>query len=251
MSLAFVEPTTSASHFSCLLYGPEGVGKSVAAASAPGPILYLNADAKDGLRFARHKFAGKDIREVRVTGLQVLYDAVLYVQENPDVQTVVLDTVGTAYQAVLRDVARDDKHPTLPEYGDTGTHIERFVEALIELPVNVVLVSHDMTVEVAGVENDGTLAREQMPMVGTSKPGLSKKLMQLVSIVGFCGVRYEGEEREFVAQLFEGHGRRAKDRTSALGDVRPMDLEEWSAAIGQLYAPGAAANGNGKSKEKK
>ncbi len=239
MSLQFIEPSTT-QHFSAILFGPEGIGKSVAAASAPGPILYLNADAKDGLRYARRKFAEKDIREVRVTGLQVLYDAILYVQQNGDVQTVVLDTVGKAYQAVLRDLARDDKHPTLPEYGDTGTHVERFVEALIELPVNVILVAHDMTVEVAGVEQEGTLSREQFPFVGTSKEALSKRLMQLVSVVGYCGVRHEGEQREFVAQLFEGHGRRAKDRTSALGDVRVTDLSEWAEAIRVFHASPAA-----------
>jgi len=36
-----------------LLYGPPKSGKTVAAASAPKPLLYLNADRPNATRFAR------------------------------------------------------------------------------------------------------------------------------------------------------------------------------------------------------
>lgn len=235
-----IEPPVTTHRFSALLYGPEGSRKSTAAASAPDPIVYLNADRRDGIRFARNLFPGKDLREVRVTGLETLHETVFYVRENPDVETVVIDTVGRTFDLVLRDIAQDDKRATTPEIGTAQTEIERFIEALIELDVNVILVAHDMTVEVEGSDNDGTLLRERMPMCGTSKPSFPRKLMRLVSVVGYCGVMGDGDDRRGVAQLEEGHGRRAKDGTGALAGndgVRDLDLSEWAGAVNAFYAP--------------
>lgn len=50
-SLNFVEPLTEA-HMNILLYGPPKTGKTVGAATAPGPILYLNADRPNATRYA-------------------------------------------------------------------------------------------------------------------------------------------------------------------------------------------------------
>lgn len=235
-----IEPPVSTHRFSALLYGPEGSRKSTAATSAPGPILFLNGDRKDGIRFARSIYPEKDIREVRVGGLNTLHDTILYVREHDEIETVAVDTVGRTFDLVLRDIAKDDKQPTLPEIGKAQTEIERFVETLIDEDVNVVLVAHDMTIETSGSEHDGTLMREQMPMTGTSKPSFSRKLMRIVSIVAFCGVLGDGEHRRGMAQLFEAGGRRAKDGTGALAGedgFRATDLTEWAEAIDVFYAP--------------
>jgi hypothetical protein len=237
--LTFVEPVPR-TRFSVILYGPEGSRKSTGAASAPGPILYLNADRKDGIAYARTLYAGKDIRELRPSALADLHDAVFYVREHPEIETVVIDTIARLFELVLRDQAKNDKHATLPEIGDAQTEIERFVELLIEEDVNVVLVAHDMTVETSGSEGDGTLMREQMPMCATQKPGFSRKLMRAVSVVGFCGVVGDGDQRRGVAQLVEAGGRRAKDNTGALAGedgTRVVDLTEWAGAITAFYAP--------------
>jgi hypothetical protein len=238
VTLEIVAPSTT-QRFSTILYGPEGSRKSTAACSAPGPILYLNGDRRDGIRFARSIYPGKDIRETRVTGLSTLYETVFYVQEHPEIETVVIDTVGRVFDLVLRDHARDNKRATQPEIGEVQTHIERFVEALIDEDVNVVLVAHDMTVDVEGSEHDGTLLRQRMPMCGTSKPSFPRKLMRLVAVVGFCGVMGEGADRRGVAQLIEAGGRRCKDGTGALAGVegfRDLDLTEWAQAITAFYA---------------
>lgn len=241
-ALQFVEPSTS-HRFAALLYGPEGSWKSTDAASAPAPNLILNADRKDGIKFARRHYPGKDLREIRVVGLDTLHETVLYVREHPEVETVTVDTVGRVFDLVLRDQAKDDKRPTLPEIGYVQTEIERFVETLIEEDVNVVLVAHDMTVETVGSEGDGTLVREVLPMCGTSKPTFSRKLMRAVSIVGYCGVIGDGDQRRGVVQLYEAGGRRAKDNTGALAGedgVRAADLSEWAEAIGAFYAASPA-----------
>jgi hypothetical protein len=238
VSLAFVEQSVQAQRFSLLLYGAEGARKSTVACSAPGPIFYLNADRKDGIRFARRLYDDKDIREVRLTGLDTLHAAIFYVQEHPEVQTVVLDTVGRTFDLVLRSVAADDKNATFPEIGKAQTEIERFVETILEEDVNLILVAHDMTVETKGTEGAGTLMREQMPMCGTSKPGFTRKLMRIVSVVGYCGVAGDGDQRHAQVQLIEAADRRAKDGTGALaGDdgFRDADLSEWASAITEFY----------------
>ena len=240
MTLDIVAPT-SQQRFSALLYGPEGSRKSTGAASAPGPILYLNGDRRDGIRFARSLWPDKDIREVRVTGMATLAETIYYVREHPEIETVALDTVGRIFDLVLRDHAKDDKRATLPEIGEVQTTIERFVETLIEEDVNVVLVCHDMTVETSGSEHDGTLLREQMPMSGTSKPGFSQKLMRKVAVVAYCGVVGDGDERRGVAQMIAAGGRRCKDGTGALAGAegfRDLDLTEWAQAIQAFYASG-------------
>ena len=249
MTLTVVEPAV-VHRFSALLYGPEGSRKSTAAASAPDPNLYLNADRKDGIRFARSLYPDKELREVRVEGIGTLHETIFYVREHPEIETVTIDTVGRTFDLVLRSLAKDDKHATLPEIGHAQTEIERFVEALIEEDVNVVLVAHDMTMETSGSENDGTLLREQLPMTGTSKPGFSRKLMRLVSVVAFCGVTGEGEQRRGQAQLIEGWGRRAKDGTGALAGadgIRDLNLSDWAEAIEAFYAQPST---NATSKEK-
>lgn len=237
-----VEPSTT-HRFSALLYGPEGSWKSTNAASAPGPILYLNGDRKHGIRFARRQFAGKELREVRPTGLATLHNAIFHVRENPEIETVVVDTVGSVFDVVLRSIAQNEKQVTFPEIGRAQDEIEAFVKTLMEEDVNVVLVAHDMTVETAGSEGDGTLLREQMPMCGTSKPSFPRKLMRIVDVVAYCGVKGEGDERHGVAQLFESESRRAKDGTGALAGadgIREPNLTEWAEAINAFYADDGA-----------
>ena len=71
-SLTFVEQHPDP-NVNVLLYGGPKTGKTMGAASAPGPILYLNADRPNATRLAHAKY-GKAIREVRVEGLQTLID---------------------------------------------------------------------------------------------------------------------------------------------------------------------------------
>jgi CRISPR/Cas system-associated exonuclease Cas4 (RecB family) len=74
-SLTFADPQPR-QFLSVLLYGPSGIGKSTAACSTPGPIIYANADGAGALRFARKRYAGKEIMELPIAGrapLEQLY----------------------------------------------------------------------------------------------------------------------------------------------------------------------------------
>lgn len=234
MPLEFVKPTPAGSTANFLLYGPPGTGKTVGATSAPGPILVLNAEGPGGLRKAREIHAGTDIREVAVTGKDVLDASYLYVRDGNGVRTVVVDTVGEVHRVLLEEIGGD--RPSLQAWGDTNTVVERFVRALRDLDVNLVLTAHEEVVV------DGTTGETiRMPVTGGKKlPGL---LMAQVDVVAYTGVvSEEGRATRFVAQLIDGGGRRCKDRSGRLGAVRDVNLTEWLAAM----SPAGDGNNNRK-----
>lgn len=234
-------------HLSILLYGASGEGKSVGACSAPGPIIVANADGPGALRFARRHHRGKDIRELKVSGRKELDTLYLELRDgvHSDVETFVLDSFGRIYDLVLADLAGIDEHnrprkPTLPQRGDVNTYLERYVLALLELPIHVVIVAHDNPVVVSGNQEDGTAEIELFPFTGTNNPALAKKLMRPLDVVGYCGRMTVGEGDEqaeqFVAQVFKAGGRHAKDRTGVLGQFPELDLSAWVEKVAAAYA---------------
>lgn len=225
MTLQIVKPpdiTSPALNF--LLYGGPGNGKTTGACSAPGPCLVLNGEPGNPLRYAREIYGDK-IREVKLEGRGTLEDAYLYLKKGGDgEQTVVVDSLGELYRIVLEEISGGGK-PTLPNYGDAGTAVERFCRSLIDLPVNTVLIAHEATVK---DEEAGHF--ERLPVTGTSNPALGVKLMAMVDVVAYCGrvaAAREDEEDRYVGQLVSANGRRGKDRTGSLGKVRDLDLAEW------------------------
>ena len=242
MTLAFVtdeEVAQTSATIRVLLYGSHGTGKSTAACSAPAPILYLNADRADGIIWARSvKHRDKDIREVRVKTREAIEQAYLYTREGNDVKTVVFDSLGSIIDHVLRDLAKDGSHPTQPERGDAYTFVERYVEAFLELPVNVILLAHDLPIVVAGQEGESA-TYETVPFTGTKNPALGKTLMRKVQIVGYTGrvePDKEGEPPRYVAQLFPGGGRHGKDGTDVVGPVADLDLSAWAKLVSIAFS---------------
>lgn len=234
--LEFVTPEPD-HHVNVLLYGPPKTGKTTGAASAPGPVLVLNADRPNATRFAHAKY-GNAIKEVRVTGLDTLIQATLAVEAG-DFATVVVDTVGEVYRTVLEDMTDRVLRPQIQWYGDTGTHLERFCRAMVEAPVHAVFVCHELVVEDTDEEAD------HRPFTGTKNPVLAEKLMAMVDVFGYTGTVLgddgdsEGKEDEmsYMVQLVNGRGRRGGDRFNALGRVRELDLSEWIDTIHRASSP--------------
>lgn len=218
MTLQFVKPSTDTKYGKILLYGPPGAGKTNGAASAPGPILYLNAEGADALDFSREMFGNDKIREVAFTGKQSMVDTYLHAKEGKE-KTFVVDTIGEMYRMLLEEIGGE--RPTLQNYGDVNTMIERFVRSLRDLPMHVVIVCHE---EIA--DQEGELVRR--PVTGGKK--LPEILMAMMSTVAYCAVvprQEDGTPARYMAQLVQAKGRRAKDRGGKLGESRPLDLNEW------------------------
>lgn len=245
--LEFVKPSGDRfPHLNTILYGREGTSKTTGALSAPGPVLVLNAEGPNAVMFARERYGDDHIREVEVTGRDVLTQTILYLRDGGDgARSVVVDSLDALHKTLLEERAagpdgRPGK-PTLPQYGDVTTDIERFARALRDLPVNVVLVAHELAVK---DEEAGHF--ERTPFTGTSNPALGVRLMEMYDVVGYCGVIQppDGQvgEEQYVAQLVDANGRRGKDRTARLGKARELNLTEWLAAA-QIATAVTASNG--------
>lgn len=229
MSLTFVKPDQRPATWNVLLYGGSGNGKTMGALSAPGPVLAVNADGPDGTRKA-HAIYGDKIKEVKLDKTnadQTLNEVYLTLKDGSGFKTVVLDTMGEIYQALLDQWSKGGKI-SLPQRGDASTKLERYVRSLRDLPVNVVLVAQE---HIEDSETEDGKQRITKPLVGPREGLLWQKVMEAMSIVAYIGViPAEGDTpRRWVGQLVEAGGRKAKDRSGGLGDFRDLDLTDWFA----------------------
>lgn len=225
--LSFVQPQAAFTTFNTLLYGPGGSGKTIAATSAPGPVLVLNAEGPGGL--AKARALGRDIREVAFTGQAVLRPFCEAVKSNPlGVRTVVIDTVAKMYEKILDELG--GTKPQIQHYGQANKTIKDLVLFLRDQPVNVVLVAHEK------IDDTGD-ERIVRPLTGGQQ--LPEILIGEVDVCAYCGEVAATEDRpkRWVGQLVQERGRRAKDRSGALGSFRDLDLSEWLEVYSEALTP--------------
>ncbi len=224
MPLTFVEPTSSPPTLNIVLYGPEGSGKTWGSLSAPGPILYLNAEGRNGVDDAREHYGAAHIHEVTIDSPQVLDEAELYLRGGGEgEQTVVIDSLSSAYRALVDHFSGGGK-PSLPNYGDAGLRIERFCRALRDMPFNVIAIAHEIA-----IRDDATGAFERMPYTGSNNPALGVKIMSDYDVVAYSArvAPEDGSEPRTLAQVIAGNGRRGKNRGGFLPPFLPLDIGTW------------------------
>ena len=232
MTLKFAPAIEDAPTINVALIGPPKTGKTTGAASAPGPVLYVNTDLPTATRFARRKY-GDRVREVVFVGMQTLVDVTHAAYDTTEYPTVVIDSVGDLYRRMLEDASNRAVRPSLPTYGDVSVYLERFLRSLCEAPVNAVFVCHDLPLDGEDGED-----RVVLPFMGSTGKGgikLGRQLLGMVDVIGFTGVaRGEDGAAEYVAQLASAKGRGAGDRFNTLAGatgMRRLDLSEWIDAI--------------------
>lgn len=210
-----------------LLYAGPGKGKTTGAMSAPGPILLVNAEGRNAVQYARSRFPEKRIDEVPVTATNVvdaMREVALHVNGGAgDHKTVVVDSLGELYAAMLENVA-GSAAPTLPQYRDVGDRLLRFVRKLCHNPnVSVILLAH----ELAFRAEDGSM--ERVPFCGTNAPKMAMQIMKLVDVIayGVVKVTEDGTRRYGATIATPVAGAHGKDRTDALGDAQLVNVEAW------------------------
>lgn len=229
---ASTPPALGPSTLNAVLYGPPGTGKSTAAATAPGPeIVWVNFDGANALNYPRKVAAerGVEVIELRVgqdadprPGIE---QAVQYAA-NPTVGTIVFDGVGKLRDAVA--LAIGGPQPALSDWGLVAKYLRNLITQVRDLDVNSVWICHEQIVE----DGDGVIVRPEIDAKGRT----AELLMGEVDIVGRTGAYEEDGERKYGAQLTEGEGRRAKDRSGQLGAWRELDLTEWLAVFRDALA---------------
>lgn len=226
--LAFIDEAAAPETFNALLYGETGAGKSTGAATSPGPILWVNAEGPGALAYPRKvaRERGTQIHEVRiprgVSPRPILRKVIEHVRgsTDPQVQTVVVDTVAKVRDGLIRDMVTPGARNTIQQFGDVAKVLEEFVVILRDLPVNLILLCHE---EISDVEGERII----QPLIGGT---LTQKIPGEMDVVAYCGVSREAEtgEAQYLGQLIPGRGRRAKDRSGGgLGQVQPLDLTAW------------------------
>ena len=227
--MRFVAPPSEAETYAnVLLYGPPKTGKTAGAATAPGAVLYINADLPNATAFAKSRDPEGRIMEVEIDGLDTLGEIANAATQNPTWDAVVVDPIGELHRRLLESASNRAVRPTLNQYGDVSTHLERFCRFMCEAPVNFIIVAHELQTKDEAL---GTIDR--IPYTGTSNPALSQKLMGMVDILGYTGVvEQEDGGRQYVAQLVNEAGRRGGDRFNVLGEWRPIDLADWFEVAG-------------------
>lgn len=213
-----------------VLFGPAGAGKSSAAATAPSPIYVLNLEGGNALGYAR-KIARE--RGVQFNVLSLRHDedprpALREVMSRAAEKngTLVVDTFGKYRDQTARAIGGDQ--PSLPQWGQIGKSIMEAVRQMRDLPCNVVLICHE---EIKDSDEGDRIIR---PLIGGRT---TEDVMGEMDVIAYCAAHRTEEGIAYVGQLVTEKGRRAKDRSGALGSVRPLDLTEWL----ETYAAALAA----------
>jgi hypothetical protein len=234
--LEFVDPAETDPTYRVVLWAAPGQGKSVAAASAPTPILVVSADRPSAYRFARkhHGHTTETLREVRYLGPETLAQVYKYLAAHPDVKTVVIDPVSNIVDA-LADVAPPAKDGG-PDYQWINKKVLGFVKSLRTFDVNVVLVGHEKL-------NDGKGGDKKLyPALGG--PTLINKLLAEMDVVAHVErVPKPTEDNPgaavWIGQIQPRDNIVTKDGTDALGDRRIADLSRWFQVASDALAPDA------------
>lgn len=221
----FAEEPPVPEHINVLLYGATGSGRSAGAATAPGPIMWLNTAGPNALAYprivARHR--GTEVYEVRFGTAEDPRPKLRAVVEHlrsgePVVQTVVVDTIGRLRKLLIAAVVTRSKD-SREEFVDIAGMLQWFIGQLRDLPVNAVLIAHE------AIEDGGRVVGPQIGGV------LTEDVVSEVDIIGYCQPVRDDDQLTYCAHLVESRGRRAKDRSGGLGGLRPVDLSEWRDAF--------------------
>jgi hypothetical protein len=230
LTLTFVKPPEHPAP-NVFIYGPPKTGKTVGACSAPDEVLLLSGDTPNATREAHRRY-GDRIHEVRFEGLPTMTDTI-HLLNTPDhgFDVVVSDPVADFYRITLENLSRRATRPSIDLRGDTTTYLERFFRDLCErTDIATVIVAHETP-----VTDESTGVLERLPFTGTSNTKLASKILSMVDIIGYSGVKYEeGKDPEYLAQLINAGGRRGGDRFATLRPVEPMNLADWFLRIGGI-----------------
>jgi hypothetical protein len=224
--LTFHEAPPAPTTFNVLAYGPAKSGKTTFAATAPGPIIWLNAEGDGALWFARTTAAkrGTEIHEVtvnRTNATQRLEAMWQHIHDglDPKPKTVVIDTIAKVRDALATQIG--GKQPTIQQWGQVAEKLGGFILFMRDQPINLVILAH------ANPRDDEDAGRIVEPLIGGK---LTQTVPGEVDVITYTAPIRTEEGTRYFGQLIEARGRIAGDRSGVLADergVRELDMSEW------------------------
>jgi phage tail protein X len=218
------------------LYGPAGTGKSSAAATiAPegGRIVWVNMDGPNSLFFAR-KLAAE--RNVEILEARIGHD------EDPrprlrealdfclvgNVDALVIDGVGKLRESLATAIG--GPNPQVADWGQVARYLKDLFREGRDLRCSTVWVCHEQI-----TEDDGKLVvRPEIDAKGKA----AELLLGEVDVCAYTAVHDDDGNQRFVGQIVPDKGRRAKDRSGALGAWRDLvPMAEWVQVFRSALAP--------------
>ncbi len=238
-TLAFINTDEQRDTFNCMLFGPMGTGKSVGAATSPGPILWINAEGEGAIQYPKKvaKDRGTDILEVRLPARGGDYKGTLsevmgYYRNptGPEPKTVVIDTIGALRGLLAKQIVVGPGNKSRDQWGEVADILRDFVLFFRDKPVNLVILAHEDI-----QDEDGERIVE--PKIGGA---LQTDIPKELDVVAYTGVIRDQDSGDlsYHGQFVGHHGRRCKDRSGGgLGEHRPIDVSEWLETFRAALAP--------------
>ena len=171
----------------CVLYGPEGIGKSTFAAMAPNPLF---CDVEDST-------VHMDVRRLpRATSYQMILEEINYVRANPYVcDTFVLDTADWAERLCRDNVCAKNNKAGIEDFGygkgysyvyeDFG-RILNALDELLPLGINVIVNAHAAMRKFEQPNEDGAYDRWELKLINSQKCSIANMLKEWADLVLFA-----------------------------------------------------------------
>ena len=174
----------------CVLYGPEGIGKSTFASHFPDPIFIDTEDSTKELDVARFD---------KPTSWEMLLQEVRYVINSPNIcKTLVVDTADWAEKLCIKAVCAQYQKSGIEafDYGKGYTYVyERFGELLnlladlTERGVHVVLNAHASTKRREQPDEFGTYDCWGLKLIDSPKCSIANMVKEWADIVLFANYK--------------------------------------------------------------
>jgi hypothetical protein len=182
--------------------------------------MFINLEGPNALHYARKTARDNDteVLEVRVDWGE---DPRAYFRESfvaakeRGVNTIVIDTLGKLRDGIAFNIGGES--PSLPQWGQVGKAMTTILRELRDSDMNTVLICHERVLD------SDTGDRIVEPLVGGKT---TTEAMAEVDVIAYCGAVRDENGTRYLAQLIESKGRRAKDRSGALGDVVELNLTD-------------------------
>lgn len=182
-----------------LFYGKAGRGKTHAASTFPGPVLFLDINNEKGLKTVKGK---KDIKFTKVNKWEDFLDLYWWLREGQEFGTIVLDQV-TGLQDLCQKAVREhfrmkDSEPFqgFKKYGKLSGDMKTWLGNYKELHdlYNIVFIGHERVFgsgEEDDTEIDPSVGARVMPSIGSFLDGAC-------DVIGQCyiGVKKSGKGKD-------------------------------------------------------
>lgn len=138
----------------CVIYGPEGVGKSTLAANLPSPVFLDTEGSTSQL----------DVARVEAHSWREVTDALAEIHRMTEFQSVIVDTVDWAEKLATADLLKRTGKASIEEFGygkgwvqvaEEMSRMLGMLDAIVKAGKHVVLLAHSKVVRFAAPDLQG------------------------------------------------------------------------------------------------